>query len=123
MDNKKILIVDDEPNIVLSLDYLVRKKGYTPFIARNGSEALSIAHAEIPDLILLDIMMPDIDGYEVCQTLKSDERFARTKIIFLSAKSKKEDIEKGLQMGADKYFTKPFSTKQLLQEMVDLLQG
>lgn len=123
MDNKKILIVDDEPNIVLSLDYLVRKKGYTPFIARNGSEALSIAHAEIPDLILLDIMMPDIDGYEVCQTLKSDERFAATKIIFLSAKSKKEDIEKGLQMGADKYFAKPFSTKQLLQEMVDLLQG
>jgi DNA-binding response OmpR family regulator len=123
MDNKKILIVDDEPNIVLSLDYLVRKKGYTPFIARNGSEALAIAHAEIPDLILLDIMMPDIDGYEVCQTLKSDERFAATKIIFLSAKSKKEDIEKGLEMGADKYFTKPFSTKQLLQEMVDLLQG
>jgi|UniRef100_UPI00404B32E5 two-component system, OmpR family, alkaline phosphatase synthesis response regulator PhoP len=123
MDNKKILIVDDEPNIVLSLDYLVRKKGYTPFIARNGSEALAIAQAEIPDLILLDIMMPDIDGYEVCQTLKSDERFAATKIIFLSAKSKKEDIEKGLQMGADKYFTKPFSTKQLLQEMVDLLQG
>lgn len=123
MDNKKILIVDDEPNIVLSLDYLVRKKGYMPFIARNGSEALAIAHAEIPDLILLDIMMPDIDGYEVCQTLKSDERFAATKIIFLSAKSKKEDIEKGLEMGADKYFTKPFSTKQLLQEMVDLLQG
>lgn len=121
--SKKILIVDDEPNIVLSLDYLVRKKGYTPFIARNGSEALAIAQAEIPDLILLDIMMPDIDGYEVCQTLKKDQRFNDTKIIFLSAKSKKEDIEKGLQMGADKYFTKPFSTKQLLQEMVDLMQG
>jgi CheY-like chemotaxis protein len=121
--SKKILIVDDEPNIVLSLDYLVRKKGYTPFIARNGSEALAIAQAEIPDLILLDIMMPDIDGYEVCQTLKKDPRFNDTKIIFLSAKSKKEDIEKGLQMGADKYFTKPFSTKQLLQEMVDLMQG
>jgi DNA-binding response OmpR family regulator len=121
--SKKILIVDDEPNIVLSLDYLVRKKGYTPFIARNGSEALAIAQAEIPDLILLDIMMPDIDGYEVCQTLKNDLRFNDTKIIFLSAKSKKEDIEKGLQMGADKYFTKPFSTKQLLQEMVDLMQG
>jgi CheY-like chemotaxis protein len=121
--SKKILIVDDEPNIVLSLDYLVRKKGYTPYIARNGSEALAIAQAEIPDLILLDIMMPDIDGYEVCQTLKKDPRFNDTKIIFLSAKSKKEDIEKGLQMGADKYFTKPFSTKQLLQEMVDLMQG
>ena len=121
--SKKILIVDDEPNIVLSLDYLVRKKGYTPFIARNGSEALAIAQTEIPDLILLDIMMPDIDGYEVCQTLKNDPRFNDTKIIFLSAKSKKEDIEKGLQMGADKYFTKPFSTKQLLQEMVDLMQG
>jgi CheY-like chemotaxis protein len=74
-------------------------------------------------MIFLDIMMPDIDGYEVCQTLKKDPRFNDTKIIFLSAKSKKEDIEKGLQMGADKYFTKPFSTKQLLQEMVDLMQG
>lgn len=121
MDSKKILIVDDEPNIVLSLDYMVRRKGFVPFIARDGSEALAIADREVPHLILLDIMMPDMDGYEVCQRLKSDERFAQTKIIFLSAKSRQEDIDKGLAMGADKYFTKPFSTKQLLQEIIDLL--
>lgn len=121
MDSKKILIVDDEPNIVLSLDYMVRRKGFVPFIARDGSEALAIADREVPHLILLDIMMPDMDGYEVCQRLKSDERFAQTKIIFLSAKSRQEDIDKGLAMGADRYFTKPFSTKQLLQEIIDLL--
>ena len=118
---KKILIVDDEPNIVMSLDYLVRKKGYEPFIARNGSEALEIAHEKTPDLILLDIMMPDIDGYEVCRIIKSEPQFAQTKIIFLSAKSRPEDIQLGLEMGADKYVTKPFSTKQLLNEIVELL--
>jgi DNA-binding response OmpR family regulator len=118
---KKILIVDDEPNIVMSLDYLVRKKGYVPFIARNGVEALSIANEVVPDLIILDIMMPDIDGYEVCKTIKSNPKFAETKIIFLSAKSRQEDIDRGLQMGADRYVTKPFSTKQLLVEIVDLL--
>lgn len=122
MEAKKILIVDDEPNIVLSLDYLVRKKGFVPYIARNGSEALAIANEHVPNLILLDIMMPDMDGYEVCKQLKSDPRFDATKIIFLSAKSRQEDIDKGLAMGADKYFTKPFSTKQLLQEIVDLIK-
>lgn len=118
---KRILIVDDEPNIVMSLDYLVRRKGYEPYIARNGSEALEIAHEKFPDLIILDIMMPDIDGYEVCKTIKSDARFEHTKIIFLSAKSRPEDIQRGLEMGADKYVTKPFSTKQLLNEIIELL--
>lgn len=121
MTGKKILIVDDEPNIVLSLDYLVRRKGFVPLIARNGTEALSAANEHIPDLIILDIMMPDIDGYDVCQTIKSDSKFAHTKIIFLSAKSRPEDISKGLKMGADKYVTKPFSTKQLLVEILELL--
>lgn len=119
---KKILIVDDEPNIVMSLDYLVRRKGFEPFIARNGSEALAIAEEKVPDLIILDIMMPDLDGYEVCKTIKADKRFKETRIIFLSAKSRPEDIQKGLQVGADKYVTKPFSTKQLLNEIVELLK-
>jgi len=113
--------VDDEPNIVLSLDYLVRKKGYTPFIARNGSEALAIAEKEKPNLVVLDIMMPDIDGYEVCKQIKSNTSLAHTKIIFLSAKSRQEDIDKGLAMGADQYVTKPFSTKQIMQEIINLL--
>lgn len=121
MRTKKILIVDDEPNIILSLDYLVRKNGFEPFIARNGTEALAIARSEIPDLILLDIMMPDIDGYQVCRSLKADVLFEHTKIVFLSAKSKREDIEFGLESGADSYFTKPFSTKQIMQEILKLL--
>lgn len=121
MEGIKILIVDDEPNIVLSLDYLVRKKGYTPFIARNGSEALAIAEKEKPNLVVLDIMMPDIDGYEVCKQIKANASLEHTKIIFLSAKSRQEDIDKGLAMGADKYVTKPFSTKQIMQEIINLL--
>ncbi len=121
MTGKKILIVDDEPNIVLSLDYLVRRKGFVPLIARNGTEALSIANEHIPDLIILDIMMPDIDGYDVCQTIKANPLFGHTKIIFLSAKSRPEDISKGLKMGADKYVTKPFSTKQLMVEIMELM--
>lgn len=121
MEGIKILIVDDEPNIVLSLDYLVRKKGYTPFIARNGSEALAIAEKEKPNLVVLDIMMPDIDGYEVCKQIKANASLEHTKIIFLSAKSRQEDIDKGLAMGANQYVTKPFSTKQIMQEIINLL--
>ena len=105
MEQTKILIVDDEPNIVLSLDYLVRKKGFVPFIARNGAEALSIAEKECPNLIVLDIMMPDMDGYEVCKIIKTNPVLSNTKIIFLSAKSRQEDIDKGLALGADKYVT------------------
>jgi DNA-binding response OmpR family regulator len=121
MSSKKILIVDDEPNIVLSLDYLVRKKGYEPFIARNGGEAISIAKEQFPDLVILDIMMPDIDGYEVCKLLKNDAQLMHAKIIFLSAKSRQEDVQKGMEMGADAYLTKPFSTKRLMQVIGELL--
>ncbi|MBN9294870.1 MAG: response regulator [Flavobacteriia bacterium] len=120
--SKKILIVDDEPSIVLSLDYLMRKNGFQPFIARNGEEALVISKKEMPALIILDIMMPGIDGYQVCEQLKGNPETAGIKIIFLSAKSGKEAIEKGLNVGADKYLTKPFNTKQIMQEVLDLLQ-
>jgi two-component system alkaline phosphatase synthesis response regulator PhoP len=122
MSEKKILIVDDEPSIVLSLDYLMRKNGFQPFIARNGEEALTIAEKEIPELVILDIMMPEMDGYEVCEKLRANPLTNSIKIIFLSAKSGKEAIEKGMSVGADKYFTKPFNTKQIMQEVINLLQ-
>lgn len=122
MSEKKILIVDDEPSIVLSLDYLMRKNGYEPFIARNGEEALAIAEKEVPSLVILDIMMPGMDGYEVCEKLRSNPLTSAIKIIFLSAKSGKEAIDKGISVGADKYLTKPFNTKQIMQEVVNLLQ-
>ncbi len=112
---KKILIVDDEPNIIMSLDYALQKNGFQVFIARNGSEALTIANNEIPNLILMDIMMPDMDGYQTFEQLKTNEKLQQTKLIFLSAKNKPADIDKGLQMGASAYITKPFSIKKIIK--------
>ena len=119
---KKILIVDDEPNILMYLDFLMRKEGYTVFVARDGAEAIKIIDEDNPQIVVLDIMMPNVDGYEVCQYIKNDESRKATKVIFLSAKSKKEDIDKGYEMGADLYLTKPFSTRELVKEVKTLTQ-
>lgn len=113
----KILIVDDEPNILMSLEFLMRKEGYEVFIARDGGEAIKIIDSDLPDTIVLDIMMPEVDGYEVCQYIKQSEERKHIKVVFLTAKSKKEDIEKGYEMGADLYLTKPFSTRNLVKEI------
>lgn len=117
----KILIVDDEPNIVMSLDYLLRRKNYDVFIARNGLEAINAIKEHQPDLILLDIMMPDVDGYEICERVKSNPETSQIKIIFISAKSKKSDIDKGYELGADMYMVKPFSNKELLDQITKQL--
>jgi len=119
---KKLLIVDDEPNIVMSLEYAFQKQGYMVYIARDGGEALAIMDREIPDLVILDIMMPQVDGYETIKRIKSNPAFAKARIIFLSAKSRPEDIEKGLALGADLYFTKPFSVKKLIAAVRDLIR-
>lgn len=121
MKQKKILIVDDEPNILMSLEYAFKKKGFEVFIARDGTEAIEISNREKPNLILLDIMMPEMDGYETLKQVKDNEDLAHTKIVFLSAKSKEKDIEKGLKMGADRYLTKPFSMKKVISEIEELL--
>ena len=118
---KKILIVDDEPNIVMSLEYTLKKQGYEVYIARDGAEALEIMQQSVPDLVLLDIMMPHIDGYETLKKIKEDPAFAKAKTIFLSAKNKKSDIEKGFALGADAYFTKPFSIKKLITKVENLI--
>ena len=121
MKTPHILIVDDEPNIVMSLEFLMRKNGYRVGIARNGTEALA-AIAETPfDLVLLDVMMPDVDGYQVCRQLRSQPAGTKTKVIFLSAKSKEADIQEGYRAGADKYIPKPFSTRQLMEQVRELL--
>jgi DNA-binding response OmpR family regulator len=122
MKNRKILIVDDEPNIVMSLDFLMRKNKYEVFIARNGKEAIEIAEKEIPNIMLLDIMMPEVDGFEVCEHLKNNPKTKGIKIIFLSAKGKEEDLEKGLKLGASDYITKPFSTRNLVERVNKLAQ-
>lgn len=116
----KVLIVDDEPNILMSLEFLLKKNGYEVFVARDGREALSIVDEEVPDVVLLDVMMPEVDGYEVCQKIKKREHTAHIKVVFLSAKTKQEDVDKGYEIGADLYVTKPFSTRNLIQQISSL---
>lgn len=118
---KKILIVDDEPAILMSLDFLMKKEGFHVFIARDGEEALTIIKTENPDLIVLDIMMPNVDGYEVCRFVKNSPAYEKIKVIFLSAKTSKADIEKGYALGADGYVVKPFSTKELVKQVKQLI--
>lgn len=119
--SKKILIVDDEPNIVMSLEYAFKKKDFEVFIARDGTEALEIAGAEVPNVILLDIMMPKMDGYETLREIRKNKELKRTKVIFLSAKNKMADVEKGMQLGADSYVTKPFSIKKVINDVEKMI--
>ena len=109
MSKRKILIVDDEPNIVMSLEYAFKKFDFEVFIARDGSEAMEILMRHIPDVVLLDIMMPNVDGYQTLKFIREKVELSATKVVFLTAKNKASDIEKGLKMGADKYLIKPFS--------------
>ena len=114
---KKILIVDDEPSILMALEYAFKKQNFEVFIARDGSEALQIIETNIPDVVLLDIMMPKVDGYQTLKIIKENENLTKVKVVFLTAKSKKADIEKGMDLGVDKYFTKPFSVKKIITEI------
>ncbi len=119
---KKILIVDDEPNIVMSLEYTFKKNNFEVFIARDGQEALDILEKTFPDVIILDVMMPMVDGYATLKQIKNDTNLSHTKVVFLSAKNKESDIEKGLALGADAYITKPFSIKKVVDQVLDLLK-
>ena len=121
MNRKKILIVDDEPNIVMSLEYTFKKNNFDVYIARDGEEAIEILKSKIPDVILLDIMMPNVDGYQTLQYIRKNEATKNSKVIFLTAKNKASDIKKGFAMGVDKYITKPFSIKKIVAEINELI--
>ncbi len=121
LKNRKILIVDDDPSIVMSLEFLLKKSGCEVFIAANGREAMEKVNAHEPDLVLLDIMMPEVDGYEVCEYVKKNYLMTAIKVIFISAKSKDEDIKKAYAKGADLFVIKPFSTRRLLEKIATLL--
>ncbi len=120
---KKILIVDDEPNIVMSLEYTFKKNNFIVYIARDGQEALEIVKTELPDVIILDVMMPLVDGYATLEQIRANEKLKDCKVIFLSAKNKESDIEKGLSLGANLYMTKPFSIKKLVEQVNELTAG
>ncbi|MDR2235110.1 MAG: response regulator [Chryseobacterium sp.] len=119
---KKIIIADDEHKILMSLEYSFRKNGYDVFIARDGTEVLDFLKTMVPDVILLDIMMPNLDGYSTLDIIKQDERLKDTKVLFLSAKNNPKDIEKGLEMGADAYVTKPYSIRKLIQQIEEMFE-
>jgi DNA-binding response OmpR family regulator len=117
----KILIADDEPNILISLEYLMKREGFEVHLARDGREALAMLQQERPRLVLLDVMMPHLSGFEVCQALRADEALKDTLVLMLTAKGRDTDVAKGLGVGADAYMTKPFSTKELVQKVRTML--
>lgn len=119
---RKVLIVDDEPNIVTSLTFLMKKSGFETSVARDGDEALAEVERFRPDLVLLDVMMPKRDGFEVCQMLRATGQ-TQLKIILLTAKGRETEVAKGLAIGADAYITKPFSTRELVDQVNRLLAG
>lgn len=117
----KILIVDDEPNIVLSLEFLLGQEGYEVAVARDGDEALARAEELSPDLVLLDVMLPAMDGFEVCRRLRALE--PAPKVILLTARGRSAERLRGLDLGADLYVTKPFSTRDLMADIRRCLRG
>ncbi|MFM2359004.1 MAG: hypothetical protein RLY16_997 [Bacteroidota bacterium] len=118
---KKILVVDDDPYILMSLEFLMQKNGFDVVVARNGKEALELLNKQVPHLVLLDIMMPDVDGYEICRYIKNTPTLLDTIVVFLSAKTKEADIQKGYDAGAALYVKKPFSTRDLMKQIKELL--
>ncbi len=116
-----ILVVEDEPNIVESLSFLMKKAGFIVRVARDGNSAVRTIESEAPDLVLLDIMMPRRDGYEVCRTIRANPDWDNVRIIMLSAKGRDFDRRKGLELGADDYITKPFSTREIVERVQEIL--
>lgn len=119
---QRVLIVDDEPNIVIPLEFLMRKAGYEVAVARDGIEALETVDSFGPDLILLDAMMPGLDGFEVCQRIREGGN-SSVKILMLTAKGRQSEITKGLGLGANAYVTKPFANAELLAAVADHLKA
>ena len=119
--SRRILIVDDEPNIVTSLEFLMRGSDYDVRVARNGEQALRLAESFRPDIVVLDVMMPHRSGFEVCQKIRENPVLGDVKIVMLTAKGRDVEKEKGLDLGANAYITKPFSTKELMNTVRGLL--
>jgi len=119
--SKRILIIDDEVNIVISVEFLLEQAGYYVRVAHNGEEGLERVATFEPDLVLLDVMMPRLNGFDVCQRIRQNPAWQDIKIIMLTAKGREAEITKGLALGANAYIIKPFSTRELLAEVKRIL--
>jgi DNA-binding response OmpR family regulator len=117
MEPRKILVVDDEVDLVKTIQFSLETEGYKVFVSYNGEDALHQARKENPDLILLDIMLPKLDGYKVCRLLKFDEKYKHIPILMLTAKTQEKDKTLGMETGADEYITKPFDIDELMEKV------
>jgi DNA-binding response OmpR family regulator len=118
---KRVLVVDDEPNIVMSLRFLMEREGLEVEVASTGQAAVAALDRAPADLVLLDVMMPELDGFEVCQRIRARPAWRATKIVMLTAKGRDVERDKGLALGADAYVTKPFSTRDLVAKVKQML--
>ena len=118
-----VLVVEDEPNIVDSLSFLMKQAGLTVQVARDGDAALRFMESRVPDLVLLDVMLPRRDGYDVCRAIRANPAWRDVKVIMLTAKGRELDRRKGLELGADDYVTKPFSTREIVERVRRLLEA
>ena len=119
--SSRILIIDDEPNIVLSLEFLMKREGFEVAVAGDGEGALRAMAERRPDLVILDVMMPKLNGFEVCQRIRAEPAYRDVRVLMLTAKGRESEVTKGLALGADAYITKPFATKELLAQVQRLL--
>jgi len=117
----KILIAEDEPNIVVSLEFLLKGAGYEVAVARDGASALKLAATLHPDLVVLDVMLPLLDGFEVCRRIRSNPATKDTRILMLTARGRESEMAKGVAAGANAYMTKPFATKELIETVAGLI--
>ena len=117
----KVLVAEDEPNIVISLEFLLSGAGHEVTIARNGSEALDLAERLRPDLVVLDVMLPVVDGFEVCRRIRDNPATRDARVLMLTARGRQSEIDKGMAAGANAYMTKPFATRELLEIIAGLL--
>jgi DNA-binding response OmpR family regulator len=118
----RVLVADDEPNILISLEFLMKREGHAVSVARDGHEALAAIRRDVPDLVLLDVMMPGLSGFEVCQAVRADDALRAVRILMLTAKGRETDVAKGLALGADGYMTKPFATRELADRVRGMLE-
>ncbi len=117
-----ILIIDDEPNIVISLEFLMKREGFEVAVAGDGESALRAMTERRPDLVILDVMIPRLNGFEVCQRIRAEPAYRGVRVLMLTAKGRETETKKGLELGADAYMTKPFSTRELVAEIRRLLE-